>query len=301
MNRDAIKIKLQSLPVNKLRWFIARCVLRIFPLIAFTGNKYSFWGKESSKHLFSIFRATNAALYASLKVAKTDSNIKNAADLAAEDVGKALSTLNTVTYLTVRTVALAARSAVTYGKIIDDAADVAFTAANAIVLSNSSEAREAIYGTLDEIYTADINLLKKTTRGMEPWTNLRSGMILDFFSIREKAFCEGLIKMGFDYWENEYNNWIRGKFDYLKMERCLLMSKPTIQAGYKAMFTYLNSDLVHMAEARVVFLGDGEAGKTSLIRKLHGEEIRGDEPATPRVEILRRQERIGDQDVWAHY
>jgi hypothetical protein len=113
---------------------------------------------------------------------------------------------------------------------------------------------------------------------------------------------KGLRFLGLDYWADEYTGWVEGRFNAEKMSRCLMMPEATIKAGPEAMLLYFNvKELVRMAEARVVFLGEGEAGKTSLIRCLHGEEIQGGEQATPRVEIRSRPEQIGEDEIQVHY
>ncbi|MDD2468218.1 MAG: hypothetical protein PHI97_29920 [Desulfobulbus sp.] len=128
------------------------------------------------------------------------------------------------------------------------------------------------------------------------WPDLWHGEAPSGWEGKARDMLAGLRNRNLVYWAEEWENWIGGRFNPKKIMRALSMPRSTVEAGSKAMLVYLQAErLVRSAEARVVFLGEGEAGKTSLIRALFGEKIRGDEQATPRVEIRQRTARNGGQ------
>ncbi|PNQ54150.1 hypothetical protein C1141_17410, partial [Vibrio agarivorans] len=61
-----------------------------------------------------------------------------------------------------------------------------------------------------------------------------------------------------------------------------------IERGQKAIKPYFDSmsdDVEELNEAKIVFLGNGEVGKTSLMKALSGEEFNSDEPTTHGINI----------------
>ncbi|MDL2330296.1 GTP-binding protein, partial [Desulfosarcina sp. OttesenSCG-928-A07] len=99
-----------------------------------------------------------------------------------------------------------------------------------------------------------------------------------------------------------YAEWRMGKFNTAKLERCLFIPESVINTGAEAMLAYLQGGkLVTMNEARVMFLGEGGAGKTSLINCLDNKPVCPDEPPTPRVAIRQRTENIRGKEVRVHY
>jgi GTPase SAR1 family protein len=77
-----------------------------------------------------------------------------------------------------------------------------------------------------------------------------------------------------------------------------------IQQGNAAIKAYLENltakNLTHpLNRVRAIFIGYGEAGKTSLIRALHSEDVKEKEPMTPGIEI--RDWKVPDTDIQAHF
>ncbi|MDL2322191.1 hypothetical protein LJC47_07615, partial [Desulfosarcina sp. OttesenSCG-928-B08] len=190
-----------------------------------------------------------------------------------------------------------------YGAYIDATrlADVdADAAAKTIYYIFNKDMLGKIY--LGKIYLEDLALLKKTS-GLPEWPDLWQGQELpDHWGELEQNFIEGLKSLGLGYWAETYKEWRVGWFDKAKLERCLLMPESVIETGLEAMLAYLQAEaLVAMDEARVMFLGEGGAGKTSLINCLDEKPICLNEPATPRVAIRQRLENIQGREVRVHY
>ena len=95
---------------------------------------------------------------------------------------------------------------------------------------------------------------------------------------------------GLDYWAEEYSGWLRGEFNRERLLNCAQMPDSIAKGSVAAQLQYLSAvQRAYFGETRVLYLGEASAGKTSLIRCLHGEAINEHEVATPRVEIRSRQ------------
>ncbi|WP_093882803.1 COR domain-containing protein [Syntrophus gentianae] len=232
--------------------------------------------------------AADAAAYAAVRAADAAdaaANVFRAADAAADAADAAADAVaNAAAYAAYATATAAhATDAAAYAAA-RAAADAADTAADAAVNA------DMIVFTNDKV--------KLGVQWLGLWLSPPPGYWDNLF----QEFLSDLRQLGLGYWADECQNWFHGRFDWEKLERCLFMPSSTIEAGVEAMLAYLQAEtLVRMNEARVVFLGEGEAGKTSLIRCLFDEEIRGDEPATPRIDVRQRSERIDGNMTHIHY
>lgn len=294
MDHDQLERKLLQLPPQKICWFANRCALRALPLLVGQESSFSFWRENAERHLFSIFRALNAGL-AFTVVQRIESRAAASAATAAEAAYEAASSA--------RPSALAARSsaaasAVASASDVYSAVNSAISSALSSTLAAGSIVSAAAYTSA---FNADIEYVITAPVPL-PWPDLWHGKYPSEWSRLLKDLHAGLCNIGLNYWADEYNNWIYGQFNNSKLDRCLFIQESVVMAGSRAMLAYLQAEtLVGMAEARVVFLGEGGAGKTSIIRRLHGEDIRFDEPATPRVEIRQQQETVNDEEVRVHY
>jgi small GTP-binding protein len=94
---------------------------------------------------------------------------------------------------------------------------------------------------------------------------------------------------GFDLWAD----WFQSRMDGLALDQdflAALVSLPDaiLAQEVEAIHDYLrnSSQMGPLNQVRVIFLGDGDTGKTSLIRALNGlEVIEGKEPMTPGIDI----------------
>lgn len=294
MDHDRLEKELSQLPHQKICWFANRCALRALPLLVDQKSDFSYWRENAEQHLFSIFRALNAGL-AFIVEKRIESRAAASAASAAEAAYQAVSSA--------RSCALAARSsaaasAAASASDIDFAVSSAVSSALASTLAAPSIVSAAAYTSA---INADIKYII-TTPEPTSWPDLWYGKSPNEWHRLLQNLQTCLYKIGLNYWADEYVNWIAGRFDSSKLDRCLFMQGSVILAGPGAMLAYLKAEtLMGMAEARVVFLGEGGAGKTSIIRRLHGENLRFDEPATPRVEIRQQQESVNNEEVRVHY
>jgi hypothetical protein len=97
---------------------------------------------------------------------------------------------------------------------------------------------------------------------------------------------------GFQVWIDWYQDRLDGKsFDWEIELQWALLSKEQLSQSSAEINTYLKglrdgALTKELKRVRAIFIGHGEAGKTSLIRALHGEDvIQGKEPMTQGVAI----------------
>ena len=292
MGSDEIRKNLSTFTSAELCWFSFRCALRALPVLAIKGPQFPLWKDNVREYLFSVLRACNASIAISVHFVSASADAY--ADAAAYDADAYAYLAADAYAYAASNAAYAAYAAAYVAAKADAKADAAYAAYAASVVAYAAanvDARAA---------DADISFLSNKHREAG-WPELWHGTPPDAWLNLEKMFLSGLQFVKLDYWADEYRDWVQGRFSRDRIERCLLMPSTTIAAGPDAMLIYLGAELVRMAEARVIFLGEGGAGKTSLIRRLHREDIRGDEPATPRVEIRRRQETIYSDEVMVHY
>ena len=104
-----------------------------------------------------------------------------------------------------------------------------------------------------------------------------------------KYYASTLRARGLDYWAEEYLGWLHGEFDHKRLLHCAQMPNSIAEGNAAVQLQYLSAvERINFGETRVLYLGEASAGKTSLIRRLHSEEINKDEVSTPRVEIRKR-------------
>jgi len=316
MGRNNLEKSLETLSSTQIRWFAIRCALRSLAALAYHGKRFPFWKHDSRSMMFMVFRACSASI-AQLEFDSNDDYIGsreyNAVDSAAEDAkfaaGAAKATAYTYVANSACFAAMARSASAAYNACaaaISAANDASYNAAAKAAADASTvvEIAQSAAELTTSFYTAaakaDLFFIRSNTSSIV-WPDLWHNKPFELWQQWEEGLLSGLKLLKLDYWAKEYVNWTRGEFDQEKLDRCLFMPESTVKAGSEAMLIYLQAELVRMAESRVVFLGEGEAGKTSLVRILFGENVQGDEPATPRVEIRHRLETINGDDIRVHY
>ena len=118
------------------------------------------------------------------------------------------------------------------------------------------------------------------------------------------------LNTGFEFWLSWYQDRLEGKpIDLGLLEKQANVPEEIKAQGVKAVNAYLTT-LSHAKKSdkklqplnlvRAIFIGNGAAGKTSLIRALNGEAvIEGKEKMTPGIDI--REWPVGDTDITAHF
>ncbi|WP_146054666.1 COR domain-containing protein [Methylovulum psychrotolerans] len=111
---------------------------------------------------------------------------------------------------------------------------------------------------------------------------------------------------GFEVWLDWYEERLQGKpIDVDLLEQWVNIPKEIDSQGVTALNAYLKNLVVKNAtqplnRVRAIFIGYGEAGKTSLIRALHNEPVtEGKEPMTAGIDI--RDWPVPDTDIKAHF
>jgi hypothetical protein len=111
---------------------------------------------------------------------------------------------------------------------------------------------------------------------------------------------------GFDIWRDWYIGFLNGwSIDVDLIRRAYAVPSEVEALGAKAINSYVlalgnNSAIRPLNRVRAIFIGYGEAGKTSLIRVLHNEAVpEGREPMTPGIDI--REWRVPNTDINAHF
>ncbi|MDL2330124.1 hypothetical protein LJC71_10365, partial [Desulfosarcina sp. OttesenSCG-928-A07] len=296
-DREMLEKELSTLSRKQRCWFAARCALRVLSILAVPQKGVSrsdifyFWEEQKRAiHLFNLFRAINAA-YA-------DAYADDDAYAAYADDDAYAAYADDDAYVAYVDATAAAAKAAARAATATATADAATAAAYAATIAADFGVGDILHKT----YSADLAIVRGTS-SLPEWPDLWQGEKLpDKWDQLEQTFIEGLRNLGLDYWAETYAEWRMGKFDTAKLERCLFMPESVINTGVEAMLDYLRAEkLVAMDEARVMFLGEGGAGKTSLINCLDGKPICPNEPATPRVAIRQRLENIQGKEVRVHY
>jgi signal recognition particle receptor subunit beta len=303
--REYFKKQFEGLPPKAVAVIALRAAMRVFPVLAQRGRAtdeaFWFWPAEDrARHTHLICRCfQSSALVNSLTK-----------DAAARDVAAASAAATTpdaaVRAAAVRAAAFAAAFAVyaaVYADVRDaaardvaaaSAADAAADAATAL-----ADAATAILTDIAQIRPSWIaRQLRRTDVKEDPvfllaqplwpedvpaeaarlWTQLQSDL-------------RGL-GAGFEIWIDWYQDRLNGKSFNWEIERqWALLSKEQLSQSPAEINAYLKglregALTKELKRVRAIFIGHGDAGKTSLIRALHGEDvIQGKEPMTQGIAI----------------
>jgi GTPase SAR1 family protein len=307
--REEIEAQLKDLPRDKRVAFAVRSAMRVLPLLGipdkrktkklltvFTGqNREAFWfwkAEDRSKHLLAILRAYSC----SIEFALTK---RYARTYAAVDAADAADAADAVIAVAV--------------------ADAAAYATYANTDDNNAAAYAATYAAYAYTYAADIDVIvqaihldlatlaKITAQELliQPlWSKIefeKWQWLLNDFKTNVKS-----LNSGFEVWLSWYDARINGKsIDIELLEKWNSISDELKAQGadkVNAYLAYLVKEKIKLPlnRVRAIFIGYGEAGKTSLIRALHGEKvIKGTEAMTCGIEI--RDWQVPNTDIQAHF
>jgi GTPase SAR1 family protein len=301
--RDEVKARLKKLNNPSLAAaFAIRAGLRVLPILASgvdEGREFLWFWKKSDRtqHLLALLQAYNSACF---MVINPNASIAVRTFAVGEAVVRAAEAIdaNAITAATIITSA-----AHTF------AATQAFATARDAIKHSADAAAYAIHAT-HTVYTT-IN----TTTDLTDWFKIELKVLTDSLNsvhylqtdLRHNlpshlahlypVFIVQLKKArneGFDYWANWLEARWQGKaFDIEHLTQSVVLDESVTAMAPTAFNAYLKS-LQHtkasgsLNRVRAIFIGSGEAGKTSLIRILRGEMVReGREPMTAGVEIYR--------------
>jgi GTPase SAR1 family protein len=287
--KEAIKVQLQDIPEDKRVAFAVRSAIRVLPLLANPQDlPFTYWHPiDASKYLLVILEANSCSIeYALTKEKKYIVNT-NAAARAANSY-TASYVANAATYANASNAAYVAAYAAAY------AVEAAYISGNAHTMIQEIQLDLAM---LNEI-TAE-KLLQQPLWSeaiSENWQQLLVSFKVDVLSLNA----------GFDVWLDWYDDRLQGKpLDVELLQQWNNIPKEIEAQGAVAVNAYLKNllqkNLTHpLNRVRAIFIGYGEAGKTSLIRALHNEEvIKGTEAMTAGIDI--RDWDVPNSDIKAHF
>jgi small GTP-binding protein len=303
MNLTALTDSLSHIPRDKSLAFATRAALRLMPLLSTTGDKnrnalFTYWGNKKEKHLFSVFRSNYASLVHIITKTQPEpaSGLRSIESAAKTIMAKAVNT-NNLRASFASNVALALASC--------HFADDDYTKACAFCglpwevspdldqdFLGDIETRKLYYDQIeyDLKISQDSNISASDFVQLPLWniptTNNWNEQIRAFRNATRK------LRAGFDIWLDWYDDIIHGELKDIRiMETAVFAPKEILSIGPNAINRYFKSVRSSSASqplnrVRAIFIGYGEAGKTSLIKVIHNEDVPDtSEPMTPGIEI----------------
>lgn len=305
LNKDEIEAQLKDVPRVKQVAFVVRSAMRVLPLLAKKAlseqegeEAFWFWKPEDrNQHLLAVLRpygySVGYALSMSSAVEATPSDVAASAKAiytAITAVGNYTYYSDIITYASGRGVGGAfadtnAYAAYAYVAGIDAAEGMIQEIKQDLVQLSSSSAEELLSQPLWSASTPP-----------KDWQQLLSQFKEDAMSLN----------VGFEIWLDWYEDRLQGKpIDVELLEKWNTIPAEKVGQGVIAINTYLK-DLTDkkadrpLNQVRAIFIGYGEAGKTSLIRVLNNEPVvEGKGDMTAGIEISDWP--VPGSDIKAHF
>jgi GTPase SAR1 family protein len=327
MDRDEIREQLRKLPIDASVALTVRVGLRVLPWLALSREKQVLarWPTaHRSRFLLAVLQAYEIGLLAiwgrNQPQLSTVARARRAA-VTAED-------LNTTFADAAALAAFTAAFAAAFGTEINAAfpTDAANECTNAAKVANAAGIKTEFDLNLEN----DLNILRKKGAKALIQSPLWLPQTLTKWTQQLTHFQAAVTDLsnGFDFWLDWYAARCRGDeidVDQLKarvfLPEAITSQSPQLINAYLTSIRHIhtlsgtatakvsgNATLSHSRDAiagplnrvRTIFIGDGEVGKTSLIRVLHSEPVvEGIEPKTPGIDI--REWRIPDTEITASF
>jgi GTPase SAR1 family protein len=292
MDRDEIKAQLHKMPIEASVAFAVRVGLRVLPWLAQpkAGQPMARWLEiDRAKHLFAVLQVYDVGLMVAcagkplqLQYFSIGSRIANAPN------------------------ALNVANAIQYAVAVYDDTGAVYAPAVGYAVSSAVRAYEAVAADAAEDAYGDIIKYLKLS-GVSDLSFLRNNGVKKLLESplwplgSPPAFIEQLSRFqtavrwlasGFDLWLDWYDARCRGDaIDVKQLEARVFLPASISDQSPQVINAYLTSLLQDdvagpLNRVRTIFIGDGEAGKTSLIRVLNNEPVvEGIELKTPGIEI----------------
>jgi small GTP-binding protein len=272
-----IEKRLENLPKHLVVGFAARVATYSLPGLTenYENREFLWFWKETArqKYLLAVFRALNITWCASLQehIRFMGANAINTADILS---------------------AISANSSA-------NAADIAYAvhiayAATYTTNPATNAANVAIYAANSNFTQHELNLISSDNYLSQPLHE----------HPQTKQFIQQLKKIKFDYWADWYQDRLNGKPLALELlEKSVFLPDEIKSKSPREINVYLKSLRTAkqpLNKIRVFFIGHGAAGKTSLVRVLHGEKVvEGEEKMTCGIEI--REWSVPNSEIKAHF
>jgi GTPase SAR1 family protein len=317
------EIQFEGLPQNAMAIIAMRAALRVFPVLAQrideTGAAFWFWpAGDRVRHSHAVCRCLQLSAFVN-SLAKDDATaaaatLGQSAYYTALIGGAAADDAAVAAAAAARAAAEAARVAVAAAPARATAANVAnVAAASAAARAATRAADAASYAAFTGVAAGAISTDIAQIQRPPPW--------LDRLRRREDAQGDPIsllaqplwpedvpaeaaqlwtqlqrdlrgLDAGFEIWIDWYQDRLDGKsFDWEIERQWALLSNEQLSQSPAEINAYLKglrdgALTKELKRVRAIFIGYGEAGKTSLVRALHGEDvIQGKEPMTQGVAI----------------
>ncbi len=289
-----IKSRLEDVPIDKCVAFAVRSAMRVLPMLAvqqeaeltIEESREAFWFwqvEDKSKYLLAVLRDYSCSIgyslteeyatYSDAYAALTDSAYSSAAYAYSDAYADAYATYGSATYADIYAAAYAAASSAIIQEIQLD-----------LTILKKMMVEELLQQPL---WSQTIP---------EDWQQLLADFKTDALSLNS----------GFEVWLDWYDDRLQGKpIDIELLTKWNAIPKELEEQGAAAVNAYLKNLVQKTAtqplnRVRAIFIGYGEAGKTSLIRALNGEPVvEGKEGMTAGIDI--RDWSVPDTDIKAHF
>ena len=319
LDRDEIRAQLKEIPKDKCVAFAVRSALRILPLLAESKKKnlikkvrrqqneaFWYWKPEDrSKYLLSVLRTYGFSIgYVLTKDASTDADV--AARAAADADVAARAAADAAARASADVADVAARAA--YAAYTTYTAYTAVRAAAAEVAVRAAAARaDAAYAIVKEIKQDLARLPELSSAELLALPLWSESVPKDWLQLLEqfKQVAKEL-DAGFEVWLDWYDQRLQGRVVDTELLRHWNGVPPEYLAQGPAVVNAYLKDLADkkadrpLNRVRAIFIGYGEAGKTSLIRVLNNEPVvEGEGDMTAGIEISDWP--VPDSDIKAHF
>lgn len=307
--RKDIHAELEGLPKVSQMAFIVRSGVRTLPFLAVRNKSgeeksdapFRYWKEEDkAKHLLSIFQAYYLGYVRSNKLSDTSTSVATRSSKIARAIRAADAEAYVEDYATANACAVyAAVNAAAISPVVGDATRATAYAAYA--------ADGYGYAMMSAI-RRDVSLLNSVKGNQLINLRLWPDSVPDDWQCLYSAFQEDAKRLnsGFEVWLDWYADRLAGKpFDGELMKDWLNIPRELETQGVAAINAYLQNlvdkkSTQPLNRVRAIFIGYGEAGKTSLIRVLNNQEVvEGKEPMTPGIEISEWP--VPGSDIKAHF
>jgi hypothetical protein len=289
MDRKEIARQLQGVSRPVVVAFAVRCALRALPALGRRRNSgedaFALWSEEKrAGHILAVLRACNVGL-----ASAADAKVAGIARRAAVHAVHAYTAAAAAAYAA----AYAAAHAAADAHAAHDAAAAAVAAEN--------------HYTKSEIEN-DLNLITNSTISANHLLHLPLWKTIppatwESALTQLKADLRAL-NAGFEFWITWLDAVLSSQLPTAAHLQAIAEIPESIEtqgpAAINAYLLNLQNITAPLNRVRAIFIGDGEAGKTSLVKVLFNEPIQeGIEPMTPGIDI--REWPVPDTDIQAHF